>query len=52
MQILKSFLKQFFETVKWVKKTKKEMISQTIISLLKTRENVVAMTQNKIKIIF
>ena len=52
IQTSKSFLKQFFEIAKWVKETKKEIISQTIISSLKTRENVAATTQNKVKIMF
>ena len=33
-------------------RNKKKIISQTIISLLKTRENVVVTTQNKVKIMF
>ena len=52
MQILKSFLKQFFEIAKWVRKAKKEIILQTIILLLKTREDVAATTQNKVEIMF
>ena len=52
IQVLKSFLKQFFEIAKWIRKAKREIILQMIISLLKTRENVVATTQNKIEIIF
>ena len=52
MQISESFSKQFFEIAKWVRKTEREIISQTIISSLKTRENVVATAQNKIEIMF
>ena len=52
MQISKNFSKQFFEIAKWIKEAKKEISSQIIISSLKTRENVVATTQNKVEIIF
>ena len=52
MQTLKSFSKQLFEIAKWVKKTKKEILSQTIISPLKTREDVTVTTQNKIEVMF
>ena len=52
MQISENSSKQFFEIAKWIKKAKKKIISQTIILSLKTRENVVAMTQNKVEIMF
>ena len=52
MQISESFSKQLFEIAKWIKKTERKIILQTIISSLKTRENVVATTQNKVEIMF
>ena len=52
MQISKSFSKQLFEIAKWIRETEKEIILQMIISSLKTREDVVVTTQNKIEIMF
>ena len=52
MQTSKSFSKQFFEIAKWIRKAKKEILSQMIISSLKTRENVIIITQNKVEIMF
>ena len=52
MQTSKNFSKQFFKIMKWIKKTKRKILSQTIISSLKTRKNVIIMTQNKVEIMF
>ena len=52
MQVSENFSKQFFEIAKWVKEAKKEILLQTIISSLKTRENVAVTTQNKVEVMF
>ena len=52
MQTSKNFSKQLFKIAKWIKEAEKKIILQTIISSLKTRENVVATIQNKVEIMF
>ena len=52
MQISENSSKQLFEIAKWIKKAKKEILLQTIISSLKTHENIIVTTQNKIEIMF
>ena len=52
MRISTNLTKQFFKISKWIKNTKKRIISQTIISSLKKRSEITIKTHEKAKIMF